>query len=258
MTDRAWSGRAVKPRRESSDATFDILPWDTDVFGFPVARFRDSVRSAESLARAIELLRDRAVHLAYYAFPWDDAGLRDIARAQGGRLVDRKVTYSAACSEIVAEPPSAGVDVVRYEPDEPDETLIRLARQSGEYSRFRTDPRVEPRVFEHIYDAWIRNSANRTMADDVFVARIDGITAGLVTVGERCGRGDIGLLAVDARARRRGVGRALVARARDWTLSRGMSAAQVVTQGENTAACALYEACGYRAEQVLAVFHFWL
>ena len=248
----------MAPTSESSDAGFDVLPWDSEVFGFPVARVRDSVRAAESLARAIDVLRDHSVQLAYYSFPWDDAGLREIAREQGGRLVDRKVTYSADCREIVADQPSAGVDVVRYEPDEPDESLIRLARQSGEYSRFRTDPQVESRVFEHIYDAWIRNSANRTIADDVFVARVDGDSAGLVTVAERRGRGDIGLLAVDARARRRGVGRALVARARDWTLSRGMSAAQVVTQGENAAACALYEACGYRAEQVLAVFHFWL
>ena len=248
----------MTPASESADAGFDVLAWDSDVFGFPVARVRDSVRSAESLAHAVDALRDHSVRLAYYSFPWDDSGLRDVAGQQGGRLVDRKVTYAAACTEIVAAPASAGVDVVRYESGEADETLIRLARQSGEYSRFNTDPRVESRVFEHIYDAWIRNSVSRTMADDVFVARVDGSIAGLVTVGERRRRGDIGLLAVAAAARRRGVGRALVARARDWTLDRGLTAAQVVTQGENTPACELYEACGYRAEQVLAVFHFWL
>ena len=258
MSDRTSSSPTVNPPRESPDVSFDLLAWDSDVFGFPVARVRDSIDSADSLSRAIDQLKDRSVRLAYYSFPWDDVGLRAIAQEQGGRMVDRKVTYAAECSEIVARDASPGVEVVRYDAGEPDATLIRLARQSGEFSRFRTDPAVEPRVFEHIYDSWIRNSVSRAIAADVFVARVDGRTAGLVTVGERCDRGDIGLLAVDASARRRGVGRALVARARDWTMSRGMRAAQVVTQGENTAACALYEACGYRAERMLAVFHFWL
>lgn len=243
---------------DAPEQPFDMLAWDSNAFGFGVARIRDTVRSAESLSAVVRNLRERDVRLAYFACPWEDAATRAIVAEHGGRLVDRKVTYAAICADITTGAAAPGVTTLRYTGTEPDGTLIRLARQSGEYSRFRVDPAVETRVFEHIYDAWIRNSVSGDIADAVYVARLDGTDVGLVTVGERSGRGDIGLLSVDDRARRRGVGRTLIRVARDWTVARGLAAAQVVTQGENAAACALYESCGYHAERIVAVYHCWL
>jgi dTDP-4-amino-4,6-dideoxy-D-galactose acyltransferase len=135
--------------------------------------------------------------------------------------------------------------------------LFELARDAGRYSRFRIDPKVPKGVFERIYDAWITNSINGTIADEVLVIRDGAAVSGLVTVGVKNGRADIGLLAVRVQARGRGLGRALVEASHDWAATRAISEAQVVTQGANVEACRLYEACGFARERVEHVLHFW-
>ena len=53
-------------------------------------------------------------------------------------------------------------------------------------------------------------------------------------------------LAVDARRRRAGVGRALMSRAVAWTRERGLAVIRAETQNNNVPACKLYESCGFR------------
>lgn len=40
---------------------------------------------------------------------------------------------------------------------------------SGEHSRFRRDPALTRSQFEAMYRAWVRNSVNKEVADDVLV-----------------------------------------------------------------------------------------
>jgi dTDP-4-amino-4,6-dideoxy-D-galactose acyltransferase len=79
----------------------------------------------------------------------------------------------------------------------------------------------------------------------------------MVPVGEKNGRGDIGLLAVDSSMRGKKLGIALVNAAQQWTIENGFTTAQVVTQGENVSACRFYEKCGYRIDKIENVYHFW-
>jgi dTDP-4-amino-4,6-dideoxy-D-galactose acyltransferase len=80
----------------------------------------------------------------------------------------------------------------------------------------------------------------------------------MVTVGEKQGRGDIGLLAVAAGMQGSNVGVSLVRAAREWARRKGYRLAQVVTQGENVPACRLYEKCGYAIDKVEHFYHFWI
>lgn len=109
-----------------------------------------------------------------------------------------------------------------------------------------------------MYKTWIRNSVNGQIADAVLVARHAGRIAGMVTVGRKDGRGDIGLFAVHPEMRGKNLGTALALSARDWFCRQGLESAQVVTQRSNTGACRLYEKCGYRVEKVEYYYHFWL
>ncbi|MFN8857171.1 MAG: GNAT family N-acetyltransferase, partial [Planctomycetaceae bacterium] len=69
--------------------------------------------------------------------------------------------------------------------------------------------------------------------------------------------GDIGLLAVDASCRGRGVGTGLVTRALAWMQEAGASESTVVTQQDNLAACRLYGQLGYLPSEVSALYHLW-
>ena len=81
----------------------------------------------------------------------------------------------------------------------------------------------------------------------VFLADLDGSVAGRIVLSEGWNRtrgsSDI---AVDARRRRAGVGRALIDRAVAWAVERGLPGVRAETQSNNVPACKFYESCGFR------------
>ena len=63
-------------------------------------------------------------------------------------------------------------------------------------------------------------------------------------------------LVVSQAYRGRGIGQALVAKARDEALSRGMDEIEVGTEQDNLAARSLYQKCGFDQEYVLLGLEF--
>ena len=89
----------------------------------------------------------------------------------------------------------------------------------------------------------------------LFVAEGDGVILGVVSVTPQphwAGGRDayIGELAVAPHAARRGIGRALVATARDWAAAQGLAAVTLQTGAANATARAFYAALGFAEEEV--------
>ena len=81
----------------------------------------------------------------------------------------------------------------------------------------------------------------------MFLAYLDGSIAGRVVLSEGWNRQAwVEDIAVDARRRRAGVGRALIDRAVAWAVERRLPGIRAETQSNNVPACKLYEACGFR------------
>jgi dTDP-4-amino-4,6-dideoxy-D-galactose acyltransferase len=240
-------------------SNFSILEWDSARFGFPVGRLSTSVQP-EEIPTIAQHARGEGVRLVYYTTPADVRVDPATLEQCGGRLVDQRVTYAADLDHVGQEVRSEIADdrVAEYESDAVTQALMSLARQSGEYSRFHSDPRVPPGVFESIYDAWITRSVQHEIADHVAVVRDGTTTAGFVTLKAAGAESEIGLLAVEASMRGRGYGRALVHYALHWARRHSCSRARVVTQQANRPACALYERCGYLVERIEHVYHLWL
>lgn len=83
--------------------------------------------------------------------------------------------------------------------------------------------------------------------DKMFLlAHVDGKLAGHISVAVHWSRyAFIDHLAVDARARRHGVGRALIEQAVGWARERRLPGVMLETQNNNVAACKLYESLGF-------------
>ncbi len=81
--------------------------------------------------------------------------------------------------------------------------------------------------------------------------------AGMITLEESGGVARIGLVAVAAAFRGKGIGSALMHAAHRWMHERAAREAQVVTQLANLPACRLYERSGYRLLRVQHYYHFW-
>ena len=229
------------------------LDWDSDFFGFEVARLRAS--SPDQLAESIDQAVQRRVRLAYWECAPDDAALNRAAVELGGRLVDRKCTYVRALEAADATVPEAASGP-RPRHNERDQ-LIDLALQSGELSRFRVDPEIPSGAWERLYRIWMERSLSGEIADEVLVERRDGQAVGMITLSIDGHVGVIGLFAVHASQRGLGVGGALLSRALSWFVAAGCCSASVVTQGDNEGARRIYQKGGYRLSQMSHFYHFW-
>ena len=91
------------------------------------------------------------------------------------------------------------------------------------------------------------HNRHQASGKSVFLADLDDSIAGRIVLLEGWNQQAwIEDIAVDARARRAGVGRALIEHAVAWAVERGLKWIRAETQGNNVPACKLYEACGFR------------
>jgi dTDP-4-amino-4,6-dideoxy-D-galactose acyltransferase len=234
---------------------FDELPWDSQLFGFPVARLRAAAITSDRFMLAMAALRAGGIRLAYGLIPWKDGNGRSLFESIGAHMVDRKTRFRKHLASKVSRFPD-GVEL--WPSQECPTELEALALASGHQSRFRIDPRVPSHVFQELYLAWIRRSVLGEIAQAVLISREAGKIAGMVTLSSGEGVAEIGLLAVDRVCRGKGVGKRLMAASETWAVECGAASLEVVTQGANAEACALYAASGLDIVDQQAVYHVWM
>jgi dTDP-4-amino-4,6-dideoxy-D-galactose acyltransferase len=234
---------------------FQILDWDSRFFGLKTAGILARQLNQSHLTKLLSILHKNNIKLAYWAS--DEAVEYDIA-SLGGRLVDRKTTFEVNLTNLQPEVFTAADRVKPYQPGDSQPELLDLAVLAGEYSRFKRDPSFPHDLFVALYHEWMRKCIRKEMAREILILQEMEKIAGMVTLGEKEGKGDIGLIAVGKEHQGKGFGELLVRAAQKWSLGQGYAYAQVVTQRDNLPACSLYKKCGYKVRQVEYFYHFWL
>jgi dTDP-4-amino-4,6-dideoxy-D-galactose acyltransferase len=235
-----------------------LLDWDSDFFGFRVAKIIPPRLTRAEIVDVLEQLRSDRITLAYWASDPEDDESRLAAETGGFFLADKKVTYIRDITTLDISNLDCDEAIQEYRETSLNADLVSLALQSGTYSRFRVDSKIPAHKFEQLYELWIEKSVNKTIAESVLIKKLAGKIVGMVTVGVKNNCGDIGLIAVDESARGMKIGERLVHAALKWSVIKGHTTAQVVTQGVNEIACKLYEKCGYHVGKSENVYHVWL
>jgi len=146
-------------------------------------------------------------------------------------------------------------------------SVEELAIAAGSFSRFRRDPSLSRAKFESLFCEWASNSTRRTVSDEVYIAwgspsnpQVEEVERGFATLKktEDGTTAVLGLLAVDASARRCGYGSALLRAAVAWANGNGCRFVDVTTQADNLAACGFYSRFGFKEFSRSATFHLWL
>jgi len=234
------------------------LEWDTTFFGFGVARIVQAEMDDDQLSETLKFLRDNNYRMVYWQIAADQYESAKIAQIHGGFWVDEKVTYIKNLIDMADFRKASAYTPFPYLEKTPESAMIKLAIQSGEHSRFRNDSKFPSELFDKLFTCWIMRSVVKEIAWEVLVVKEGNDLLGLITLGVKGERADIGLLAVADYARGKGIGSVLVADADKRFAESGYALAQVVTQRSNLGACKLYESCGYQIENIENVFHFWL
>lgn len=234
---------------------FEILKFDTELFGFGVAKILVSRLDSSALRNILEQLQQQKVRLVFWpSNSWDEISQK-AALALHGHYCTKQVTYVIELKNLGS---FLTPDVEEYADTIVTRELEELAFEAGKYSHFLNDPKFPRDLFVKTYQNWIANSANKTLAKKILVIWRDQIIVGMVTLGEKNQRGDIGLLGVSENFRRHGFGKQLVQAAQMEFIRQGYATAQVVTQLQDVPACKLYEKCGYTIEKIDNYYHFWI
>jgi len=172
----------------------------------------------------------------------------------GWRMVDIRVTLSARLSEL-----AQGAPGVRHANPADIPSLMELARRSHRDSRFYADGNFPETACDELFAKWIERSIlDRSFAGSVFVPQAEGQSpAGYVSCSIQEGVGQIGLLAVDEKARGQGVGTSLLAESAKWFAAQKVERVSVATQGANFPALRMYERFGFSIESIQLWFHWW-
>lgn len=128
----------------------------------------------------------------------------------------------------------------------------RTAMDSVSAHRHNVEPTVVLANFDRLFELCRRQS------HEILIAEVDGVRAGFLILlfdlpDEVTGieQGFIAFMSVNLAFRRRGVGRALLARAEDEARRRGLPYMSLMVTDDNTAARELYERAGYVTERRL-------
>jgi dTDP-4-amino-4,6-dideoxy-D-galactose acyltransferase len=241
--------------------TLEPLLWDSQHFGFRVARIKEAELGEPELRQALFVARRDKNRLVYWAADPRVEVSQSILWEFHGLLVDRKATFRKTLVAAEADSDSwISGRIAEHPRSEPGLALVRLAISAGAYSRFRRDPRVHEESFRRLYELWINRSVLGELADVVLVAdRGTGLDdpVGLITLSLAGRQGSIGLIAVDESARGCGIGSKMIRAAHRWLLAHGVRNVEVVTQLDNQIACRFYEKCGYAHAALQHVYHFW-
>jgi GNAT superfamily N-acetyltransferase len=238
------------------------LAWDTQHLGYAVAHITRPCVPVVELRAALQRACAQEIPLVYWRASPDANVPADLIEQYAGLRAAVQVVFECDLFGPNDNTPERPRDcfIGEYSNAVASPALVDLAKAAGAYSRFRVDPHIAPNEFASLYETWIERSTRREIADVVLVASYTrGLPdiLGLVTLSVNGTTGLIGLLAVAEKARRRGIGRALLETAHCRMREKGAVRSRVETQLANRPACALYARAGYRPTAVEHIYHFW-
>lgn len=227
----------------------EFLSWDSDFFGLKSGRLFLS-KDDEWNERELE-----DWDLVYIFVEPEDRTHNSILQKKGVPLIDEKITYVMDVS--LQKPENDLINIYPYVSSDDDDKVINIGIQSGLFSRFYMDTNIPKTKFEELYTIWMKRSINRELANEVLVYKTDkDQIGGVITIGEKNNRADIGIIAVDKDLRGQHIGRTLVQGAINYSIQNEYDSLQVVTQKMNKSACMFYESMGFSQEHLVNVYHY--
>lgn len=230
----------------------ELREWDSEFFGIRIGSVSATALTTAGADEVDRWANAHGVRCLYLFADATDAATRNEAEARGYQLMDTRVTYAAPTGRTSNrhQPADAGTARVAAAADLP--ALKAIARASHENTRFYRDPRFGRDRCAALYERWIERSCD-AWADRVFVVGGVGDPLGYATIHG----GVLGLVAVRADMRRRGVGYALLSAISTWLAEAGTPTFRALTQHDNQASRRMLEGMGGQLDSITVAYHRW-
>ena len=238
-----------------------FLQWDTDFFGYRIARIEVHKLEAEQMD-AIELWsRHHSIDCLYFLAESNDPQTIRFAENSGFRLVEIRITFERMLNNWDPEtrPRTAEDVLIRKFRSEDLPILKRIARNSYVDSRFYFDDKFSEEKWQAYYETWVTKSCQGG-ADLVLVAEKEEEVVGYITglIDKNTQEGIYELTGVKESARKSGVGQELFRSGLDWYVRSGVKSIWVATQGRNIPTQRMIQRNGFITRSCQLYYHRWL
>lgn len=234
-----------------------LVPWDTEIFGFPVAQIERIEVLGDTAAVDFGQFEDwrsrTGIRLVSCRLSHDQLGASMFLEDRGFRFVE--MVYSPRLDSLEALLPASDAPSISTASPEDIPIIEEIAGHAFLTGRFLLDRRLDPELSAKRYRVWVRNSfANPRHT--VLKATIGTSIVGFFIVEERtdgCAYWHLTAIAPDWQGR--GVGRAL------WTAmavrhrEAGCRRVETTISAHNTPVINLYARLGFRFQPADMTFH---
>lgn len=237
--------------------TIQFLEWDTDTFQKKIGKVSfEQVISYDEFKELLKLAQKEKYELLYLFVPENISFFYEVDGVNM-RLVDQKVIFSKKL-ELKRTIVSVSSFVSEYQEEYVSDQLLKLAFESGRFSRFHIDKNFSESVFQKLYLEWITRSASKEIADEILVYDKDDMLCGMLTYKIMDNVATIGLIAVDPLIQGKNIGTELMTYLEYKLSQHAIEEINVATQLQNKRACAFYEKNEFSIKQITNIYHIWL
>ena len=143
----------------NTEASCCYLEWDSDFFGYRIARARPSRLTQEDLEHIRQWSRIHQIDCVYILVDAADATTVRLAETYGLRLVDVRVTFEKRIVPTKTVCVKQGdVPLIRKSRDSDISSLQKIARASHRDTRFYYDGHFPALRCDDLYGVWIEKS----------------------------------------------------------------------------------------------------
>lgn len=236
------------------------VPWDSDIFGFPVAqisqiRVEDPVGARADLASFLAWMDQEAVRLASCRLPHDSLRESMLLEDAGFHFVE--MVLHPHLADLQAYPcESQGLDVsLATTNDLP--AIEAMAADAFGYERFHADPRLDRTLANQRYRVWVHNSLGHKKQRLYKICDGPNIVAFFVTESRPDGVCYWHLTAIAPAFQGRGYGKRVWREMLALHQRQGMRQVATTIAARNTPVLNLYASLGFRFQPPETTLH-WL
>ena len=226
-----------------NDFKIQKLTWDSTFFGYKIGKVE--IKNTLNIKQLLEVIEKSSYDMVQLF------SNKNLGSNFKYSPIDVKLRYSKKVGTTIKNNPcikSVNKDI--------DGKLVKLAREAGIYSRYKTDKNLKLK-YEDMYEIWINKSLKREFAAEVFAFQDENRTNGMVTINKKLKKAKIGLIAVDNNVQSKGIGTKLLQSVDNWALKQNLENICVETQEENYNACQFYEKNNYKISDKTFIYHIW-
>ena len=237
-----------------------FLPWDSQFFGFRIAKSNVDRLIPERAQEIIDWCRKESIDCLYFQARPDDPTTVRLAEKHQFKLVEVRLDFERKLKNWdPASRPRENTQIhVRPATAKDIPILQDIATNSYINTRYYFDERFPENDCQELYRAWVKRSCEGH-AQMALVAEIDNQIQGYIT-GYRSTEkpeGQFDLTGVRHQARRTGIGQELFRSGLDWYAENGVEYIWVSTQGRNIPTQRMIERNGFITRACSLYYHKW-